>query len=96
MKTTYLKTQLQNVINISKIVTVHYYEYGPNFTKEKAQYIAENNLATKVAIIYDSSDIYSTGIYEKFVAEAENQNLEIVETQYFTKDTKTNFSVQVQ
>ena len=31
MKTTYLKTQLQNVINISKIVTVHYYEFDKNF-----------------------------------------------------------------
>ena len=28
-----------------------------------AQYIAENNVATKVAVIYDSSDAYSTGIY---------------------------------
>ena len=68
----------------------------PNQGAASAQYITENELATKVAIIYDSSDIYSTGIYEKFVAEAKTQNLEIVETQYFTKDTKTDFSVQVQ
>ena len=31
MKETYIKTQLQNVINISKIVTVHYYEFDKNF-----------------------------------------------------------------
>ena len=31
MKATYVKTQLQNVINISKIVTVHYYEFDKNF-----------------------------------------------------------------
>ena len=68
----------------------------PNQGAASAQYIADNKLATKVAIIYDSSDIYSTGIYEKFVTEAGNKNLEIVETQYFTKDTKTDFSVQVQ
>lgn len=68
----------------------------PNQGSASAQYIAENELATKVAIIYDSSDIYSSGIYEKFVAEAKNRNLEIVETQSFTKDNKTDFSVQVQ
>ncbi len=31
MKVTYVKTQLKNVINISKIVTVHYYEFDKNF-----------------------------------------------------------------
>ena len=31
MKVTYVKTQLQNVVNISKIVTVHYYEFDKNF-----------------------------------------------------------------
>ncbi len=68
----------------------------PNQGAASAQYISENNLATKVAIIYDSSDIYSSGIYEKFVAESKDKNFEIVETQYFTKDNKTDFSVQVQ
>ena len=31
MKATYVKTHLQNVINVSKIVTVHYYESDKNF-----------------------------------------------------------------
>ena len=31
MKATYVKTQLQNVINVSKIVTVHYFEFDKNF-----------------------------------------------------------------
>ena len=31
MKATYVKTQLQNIVNISKIVTVHYYEFDKNF-----------------------------------------------------------------
>ncbi len=31
MRTTYVKTQLQNVVNISKIVTIHYYEFDKNF-----------------------------------------------------------------
>ena len=34
MKATYVKTQLKNVINISKIVTVHYYEFDKNFVFE--------------------------------------------------------------
>ena len=61
-----------------------------------AQYIGENKLATKVGIIYDSSDVYSTGIFEKFVEAAASQDFEVVSTQSFTKDTKTDFSVQVQ
>ena len=68
----------------------------PNQGLASAQYIGENNLATKVAVIYDSSDIYSSGIYEKFAAEAANQNFEIVSAEAFTADNKTDFSVQIQ
>ena len=31
MKATYVKTQLKNVVNISKIVTLHYYEFDKHF-----------------------------------------------------------------
>lgn len=34
MKTTYIKTQLQNLVNVSKIVTIHYYEFDKNFVFE--------------------------------------------------------------
>lgn len=68
----------------------------PNQGSASAQYIGENKLATKVGIIYDSSDVYSTGIFEKFVEAAASQDFEVVSTQSFTKDTKTDFSVQVQ
>ena len=34
MKATYVKTQLKNTINVSKIVTVHYYEFDKNFVFE--------------------------------------------------------------
>lgn len=47
-------------------------------------------------MIYDSSDVYSSGIYEKFVAEAESQSFEIVAAGAFTADNKTDFSVQLQ
>ena len=59
-----------------------------------AQYIAQNSLGTKVAIIYNNADVYSTGIYQTFVEEAAAQNLEIVSTTTFNDDT-TDFSVQV-
>ncbi len=61
-----------------------------------AQYIAENKVATKVAVIYDSSDPYSTGIYNTFKAEATSRNLEIVTEQSFTKDSNKDFSAQIQ
>ena len=68
----------------------------PNQGTASAQYIGENGLATKVAVIYDSSDVYSSGIYETFTAEAANQPFEIVAAEAFTADNKTDFTVQVQ
>lgn len=68
----------------------------PNQGTASAQYIAQNSVASKVAVIYDSSDVYSTGIYEKFAAEAANQKLELVAAEAFTSDSKTDFSVQIQ
>ncbi|MCM1568280.1 MAG: ABC transporter substrate-binding protein [Roseburia sp.] len=61
-----------------------------------ARYINDNNLATKVAVIYDSSTIYSSGIYESFLAGAEDANFEIVAAEAFTADNNTDFSVQLQ
>ena len=63
---------------------------------ESAKYIGENGLASKVAVIYDSSDVYSTGIYEAFVKEAANQDFEVVAAEAFTSESKTDFSVQLQ
>ena len=60
-----------------------------------AVYIGTHKLAEKVAIIYNSSDVYSTGIYETFVAEAENQPFEIVSAEAFTDDSSTDFNVQL-
>ncbi|WP_026488588.1 ABC transporter substrate-binding protein [Butyrivibrio sp. XBB1001] len=68
----------------------------PNQGIASAQYISDNNLAKKVGIIYDSSDIYSDGIYQKFVQESEGKNYEIVSAEAFTSDSATDFSVQLQ
>ena len=68
----------------------------PNQGTASAQYIGENKLAEKVAVIYNSSDVYSTGIYNNFVTESANQPFEIVSAEAFTEDSKTDFSVQLQ
>ena len=61
-----------------------------------AVYIGEHDLAKKVGVLYDSSDVYSSGIYATFRAEAENQPFEIVAETAFTADSKTDFSAQLQ
>ncbi len=66
----------------------------PNQGSASAQYIADNKLANKVAIIYNNADPYSTGIYQTFKAKASELGLEIVSETTFTDDT-TDFSVQV-
>ena len=68
----------------------------PNQGIASAQYIAENKLPTKIGIIYDSSDVYSSGIEEKFEAEAKTQGLNIVSKAAFTADSKTDFGTQLQ
>ena len=68
----------------------------PNQGVASAQYIAENKLATKIGIIYDSSDVYSSGIEEKFEAEAKTQGLNIVSKAACTADSKTDFGTQLQ
>ena len=59
-----------------------------------AQYISEHGLGTKIAVIYNNADAYSTGIYQTFEAAAAELGLEIVSVTTFTDDT-TDFSVQV-
>ena len=61
-----------------------------------ADYIVENSLAAKVAVIYDSSDPYSSGIHDAFVTEAQEKGLEIVSDEAFTADSNKDFTVQIQ
>lgn len=67
----------------------------PNQGVASADYIADNGLPTKIGVIYDASDAYSSGIYEKFKAEAEVKGLEIVAAEAFTADNKADLSTQV-
>ncbi len=67
----------------------------PNQGTASAEYISEKKLGTKIAVIYNNSDAYSTGIYNKFAAEAEKLGLEVVSATTFTDDTANDFSVQL-
>ena len=61
-----------------------------------ADYIAEHGLGTKIGVIYDSSNVYSSGIEAKFMEEAAAKGLEVFDPQAFTDDSKTDFSAQLQ
>ena len=67
----------------------------PNQGSGSATYISENNMGSKIAIIWKNDDSYSTGIRNTFVEKAGELGLEIVAEQTFTEATKTDFSVQI-
>ncbi len=67
----------------------------PNQGLASAQYISEQKLGEKVFIIWKSDDNYSTGIKDKFMAEAEALGLNVVGDATFTTDTQTDFTVQL-
>lgn len=67
----------------------------PNQGSASAEYISEQKLGTKIGIIYNSADAYSTGIYQKFKSEAQKLKLEIVAEEAFTSDDTTDFKTQV-
>lgn len=67
----------------------------PNQGIASADYIANNNVAKKIGIIFNSSDVYSTGIKDKFVEQAAVKGLEIVATEAFTNDSATDFTAQL-
>lgn len=66
----------------------------PNQGIASAQYISEQGLGTKIAVIYNNADAYSTGIYNKFMEKSAELNLDVVSETTFTDDT-VDFSVQV-
>ncbi len=67
----------------------------PNQGVASADYMASHDLAQNIGIIYDSSDAYSAGIYEKFIAQAETVGLNIVCSEAFTADNKADLTTQV-
>ena len=67
----------------------------PNQGSASAEYIASHGLGTKIAVIYNDSDVYSTGIRDTFVAKAAELGLEIVSETSFSADDNADFTVQV-
>ncbi len=67
----------------------------PNQGIAAADYISANSLGTSIGIIYDSSDPYSSGIYQAFAAHAAELGLNIVAQPSFTADNKSDLSTQV-
>ena len=67
----------------------------PNQGTGSADYIFENMPGAKVAVIYRNDDAYSQGIWDTFKAEADAKGINVVYEGTFTKDTQTDFSVQL-
>jgi branched-chain amino acid transport system substrate-binding protein len=67
----------------------------PNQGVASADYLSTHkDLGSKVAIIYKNDDNYSTGIYEKFTAEAQAKGLEVVYSGTFAGEDN-DFNVQL-
>lgn len=60
-----------------------------------ADYIAEHFASSKVGIIYNSQEVYSTGIRDTFVAEAKAKSVNVVVEESFTNETNTDFTTQL-
>ena len=67
----------------------------PNQGASAAEVVKNKWPDAKVGIIYDSSDDYSTGLYEGFIAKAKELGVNVVCETSFTKDTKTDLATQV-
>ena len=67
----------------------------PNQGVASADYMASHELGTTIGVIYDSSDVYSSGIYEKFAAQAEANGLNVACVEAFTADNKADLTTQV-
>lgn len=68
----------------------------PDLGNYSARFMAENNIASKIAILYDKSNDYSAGVTETFLSESELLGLNIVTQEAFTNQSNTDFSVQLQ
>ena len=60
-----------------------------------AEYLKSSGLGTKIGVIYNNGDAYSTGIANAFIAKAKEVGLEVVTTQTFPDDKTTDYTVQL-
>ncbi len=61
-----------------------------------ADFIKENSVGTKVAVLYEKSNDYSNGLKESFMKQTKVNGLNVVCEQSFTDQSNTDFSVQLQ
>ena len=67
----------------------------PNQGKTAAQTVMELYPDAKVAVIYNNSDAYSTGIFNAFKAEMEANGKELVAAETYPDDTNADYSAQL-
>ena len=67
----------------------------PNQGSASAEYIGTQNLGSKIAVIWKSDDVYSKGIRDTFLEEADAQGLSVVSDTTFSDGNATDFSVQL-
>ena len=67
----------------------------PNQGASAAELMAAQWPDAVIGVIYDSSDAYSAGIYNGFIAKAEELGLNVAVETSFTNDSKTDLSTQV-
>ena len=67
----------------------------PNQGASAAELMASAWPNATIGVIYDSSDAYSAGIYNGFIAKASELGLNVVVETSFTQDSKTDLSTQV-
>ena len=67
----------------------------PNQGSASAEYIGTQNLGSKIAVIWKNDDVYSKGIRDTFLEEADAQGLQVVSDQTFSDGNATDFSVQL-
>ena len=67
----------------------------PNQGSASAQYISDQALASKVAVIWKNDDVYSKGIRDTFVSKAAELGLEVVSETTFADGNDTDFNVQL-
>lgn len=67
----------------------------PNQGSASAQYIFDQELGSKIAVIWKNDDVYSKGIRDTFVAKAGELGLEVVSETTFADGNDTDFNVQL-
>lgn len=67
----------------------------PNQGKNAALFLAEKYADEKIAVIYNSGDAYSSGIYSAFTEQAKTSKLQIVSEESFKDDSASSFNNQL-